>query len=369
MANGNQPAAARGNNPPAGMSAQEYADLRQTLKDDIMRDQQARGRLKLELPTFSGSKSPLEAQAFLRDAEGYREACGLGEAQLIQAVQFALRDEAKTWGSNLTLTSDLATMPWADYRVLFEARFGLTMSPSEKAKLTESLAQKAEESVRSFYDRCQSAELILLANNTIYQAQNNGQKTAMREQGICEKFLRGLREAGDLKGYVNGLAPMRGQNAISLREYYEAAIQKEQTITDRRKSTICEVSNAEETSDTHQVMEVQKRTDLSKIRCFRCSRMGHFRRDCKVRLDPGVSPGGGQGRPGAGRGWGSRAGGQGGQRFQPGFRSTGGWRRPGARVGAGGVNALETIRQAADALLEVAEGEQEDVEDQDHHFQ
>lgn len=344
-------------NPPAGMSAQEYEDLRRTLREDIIRDQQTRGRLKLELPTFSGAKSPLEAQAFLRDAEGYREACGLDEAQLIQAVQFALRDEAKTWGSNLALTANLTTTTWADYRRLFENRFGLTMSPSEKAKLTESLMQKAEESVRSFFDRCQSAELVLLAGNAIYQARNADDKRAMREQGICEKFLRGLREAGDLKGYVNSLAPRTGQQAITLMEYYEAAIQKEQTLSDRRKSgNVCEIE--EDTSEEAAITEIQKK-DMAKIKCYKCGRNGHFKRDCRVRTDPQRQGGRGfNSRPPNRGGWNQNRGSSNGWR---GGSSGGGFSGP--RMGRSNVSALEMIKQAADALLDEEATEKFDSEE------
>ena len=359
MAEDQQNAAAGGvRRRPAGMTEQEYTDLRRTLREDIIRDQQTRGRLKLELPTFSGAKSPLEAQAFLRDAEGYREACGLDEAQLIQAVQFALRDEAKTWGSNLALTANLTTTAWGDYRRLFENRFGLTMSPSEKAKLTESLTQKAEESVRSFFDRCQSAELVLLAGNAVYQARNNDDQKAMREQGICEKFLRGLREAGDLKGYVNSLAPRTGQQAITLMEYYEAAIQKEQTLTDRRRAgNICEIEN--EPGEEAAIAEIQKR-ELAKSRCFRCGKVGHFKRDCRVRVD--------QQRQ-AGRGFNPRFAGRGGGSWTPTRGSSNSWRR-GPRFGGNNVSALEMIRQAADALLdEETTGSMEDSNLKEEHFQ
>lgn len=111
----------------------------------------------------------------------------------------------------MALTKDLQKETWEEYKNAFESRFGLTMSPSEKAKLAESLAQKADESVRSFLDQCQSAELILAASNPIYVDSMEQVNKAMREQGACEKFLGGLREAGDLKSFVNSMAPAKGR--------------------------------------------------------------------------------------------------------------------------------------------------------------
>ena len=336
------------------LSPEQMQELTQAVAAEVNRaPQPQRGRLRLDLPTFSGAKGPLDAQGFLKDAEGYKEACGLNDGQAVQAVQFALRDVAKVWGANLAITTDLQTITWQDYKAQFERRFGLSMSPSEKAKLVEGLKQKPDESVKAFFDRCQSAELILAESNQIYRQADQPTKQRMREQGICDKFLRGLREAGDLKGAVNSMAPAQGRDTITMQEYYDAAVQKEQTLSDRRTGAtpLCTIAKAPETEKDLQakVEEVERRMaelqaprsrlDLSKTRCFGCNQLGHTVRFCRSRGQRGRSQGarGGRGR-GFGSGW-RRRGGQG-PAASPAY--------PGPRT----VGALEAMRAITDTLVD-----------------
>ena len=339
----------------ANLSQEQLRAVADQVAVEINRAQALKGRLKLDLPTFSGAKGPLDAQAFLKDAEGYKEACGLSDGQCVQAVQFALRDAAKVWGANLAMTVDLQTVSWENYKRYFEKRFGLSMSPSEKAKLVEGLKQKPEESVRAFYDRCQSAELVLAESNSIYRQANEDTKTRMREQGICDKFLRGLKEAGDLKGAVNSMAPAQGQEAVSLQEYYEAAIQKEQSLADKKSGlSVFALSQQADVgkSDMQSKMEdVEKKLaelqmgrgkfDLSKVRCFGCNQLGHTIRFCRAR-----GAGRGRGGPPTTRGGRGRFGGS--SRQRGGFRSG----SAGGFQSSRSVGALEALRAITDTLVE-----------------
>ena len=335
----------------------QLQDIKDRIVADLNRENRIKGRLKLDLPPFSGAKGPLDAQGFLRDAEGYKDACGLNDQQLIQAVQFALREEAKTWGANLALVDDLKTMSWEDYRTKFEKRFGLSMSPSEKAKLAEGLKQNSGESVRAFYDRCLSAELILAATNTMYQNADEDTKKQIREQGICDKFLRGLREDGELKSSVNSMAPAPGQTTVSLREYYEAAIQREQTLGDKKRGLLCELSDKDEAGSSQKVEEVQRprgegrpRPDYSKMKCFICNQLGHIARLCKDNVrQTGTRPRSNFGfQRGRGRGGYTQ------------FRGRGGSNGNFGRPRPANIHAIESaLREISDTLAEDAAWQQQ----------
>ena len=51
----------------------QYEEVKTRILNDLNQENRIKGRLKLDLPPFSGAKGPLDAQGFLRDAEGYKD--------------------------------------------------------------------------------------------------------------------------------------------------------------------------------------------------------------------------------------------------------------------------------------------------------
>lgn len=200
----------------------------------------AQQRCKLELKSFTGTETPLEARIWLRKVEAYGAVCRLNGEQLAQAVSFALSDRASLWYGTFEEGEDDRIEDWVTFRPLFENRFCRTLSSTEVSQLSLNLKQTAKETVDEFQDRCQEAQYLEEAglDAATKQAIPPEALQALHQNGVTIKFLNGLQDR--IREKVTN-----ADTAASLEDFLRAARRAESSIRDQRPN----VSNVFELQD------------------------------------------------------------------------------------------------------------------------
>jgi hypothetical protein len=151
--------------------------------------------VKLQLPKFDGTETPLQARVFMRKAEAFGAVLNYNGEQIAQAVCFALHGAASRWIGTYEEAEDPAIDDWDTLKDLFQERFCRPLSSTEISRLIKDLKQKENESVDEFHDRCQEIQYLQEASldQKVRSSIDNAAFAELHKEGVLQKFLNGLQ--------------------------------------------------------------------------------------------------------------------------------------------------------------------------------
>ena len=187
-------------------------------------------KARLVMPLFDGKGDARATIKFLELVDSYQTVTRLTDEETARAVPFALipGSTAETWYQNLKDDRPNDVAEWPALRARIIERFSPPLNPSQKGKVADALSQGAKEDVQSFLDRVRSAQKLI--NKGFPENMRTGNQAdsyrVHEEASIMEKFLRGLRMAGDFKEKVNSAA-----GCTTLAQYLTVAVTIEHNMT------------------------------------------------------------------------------------------------------------------------------------------
>jgi hypothetical protein len=314
--------------------------------------QAALNKARLVMPLFDGKGDARATKQFLELVDSYQTVTRLTDAETARAVSFSMipGSSAETWFQNLKDDEPVDVLNWPALRQHFVARFSPPLNPSEKGKVADCLLQGAKEDVYSFLDRCRAAQKLIFRDipDNMKTGANAASYTLHQNAAILEKFLRGLRTAGDFKEKVNS-AP----GCTTLAHFREAALNIEHNMAKNASALKASINaltaddgdeddlTTPQAGDTVEVAALRQR--LRNVRkgngggggktggggknagkkkgrdqsgpppspCWNCAETGHWNSDCpypkKQKKGAADGGGGGGGNQGQGQGQGKKS--------------------------------------------------------------
>ena len=117
---------------------------------------QATGAVRIEIPQFGGG-SPMDAMNFIREVDRMSSLGNLDEARTASMVISKLNGVAKEWYNVLAMRSQAGIDRWSTLKALLQARFLRKLNMAEVSKLYMGLHMRADEEVRDFRYRVETA--------------------------------------------------------------------------------------------------------------------------------------------------------------------------------------------------------------------
>lgn len=185
--------------------------------------------VKLQLPKFDGSETPLQARVFMRKAEAFGAVLNYSQAQIAQAVCFALNGAASRWIGTYEEGGDARIDEWDTLKPLFQERFCRPLSSTEISQLIRDLKQKDTEAVDEFHDRCHEVQYLKEASldPAVRAAIDDVAFDALHKEGVLQLFLNGLQPK-----YRDKVA--NDSTAASLEAFVRSARRAESSYRDSR---------------------------------------------------------------------------------------------------------------------------------------
>jgi hypothetical protein len=151
--------------------------------------------IKVQIPTFDGSESPLKAREFIACVDRQLNLAGnaLTDARMAQLVQDNLRGIAATWCANNNQEGLAAMNTWATLKPIFRLRFCAPLNMDQLTAMERALQQKPAETAVDFYERCRAYTLEVDANLT-QEEKDEATYPVSYHRRIAFKFAGGLRE-------------------------------------------------------------------------------------------------------------------------------------------------------------------------------
>ena len=166
-----------------------------------------------------------------------RTAAGWTDAQTAERAKLHVSGRARTWLQNQILAQTPGLDAWfpaiadgvrpANLRQLLMERFLQANTPSEQARLRQSLSQKQDEDVACFRDRVVAIQFVLDQN--LPTAFREDQKVAydlVHAEQVLTNFIVGLR--ADIATHVTTL------NVMTMADAFKAAVAYEQATTAKK---------------------------------------------------------------------------------------------------------------------------------------
>jgi hypothetical protein len=268
------------------------------------------------IPKWSGTEKSVPLADFFESIESTARVGNWTETDKIQIAILKLTDSAKSFYSgNLELHSPDIT--WENFKVQFQKRFRDVHTDQFHFIQLQTARQKRDETPQEFADRCRS-----LAQKTVPKV----------EDPVLQKFHFDQAQRMLLAAYVSGLVGNPGQQvrfrmpktleeavqiAVTVHEaeaqekrdaafYFTPRITCENCGKFGHSSAQCRLNfrransdfRAAASSQRDKPLKQQSRRTLSErnarvkseVRCYNCSKLGHFSRDCFKKKQENQTP-------------------------------------------------------------------------------
>ena len=151
------------------------------------------GAVKTTLVSFDGKGSALDAWSWLQQAKVVKAMSGFNNARSGSMFVSALTGEAKQWFSMLLLKGTQNVTDWETIVPLFEAQYVTQLPLSFVDKLMDDLHQRASESCKAFFVRCDMA--FLAGEFSMTDAERAAEAhVATRDRNVKFAIWKGLRQ-------------------------------------------------------------------------------------------------------------------------------------------------------------------------------
>ena len=288
----------------------------------------------VSLPEFFGDLTvdSISAKAWTNLVDRAKTISAWSEEKTVQFAQFVLRDKAAIWLQNLIDANSADLNTWEAFKKLFLERFHIKRTISEQAQLREGLKLNKNETVATFYDRCESTQYII--DEATWELTDD--EAALAARKTAHKKAVELAFISGLPPHIRELLVL--EDTTTLDKLRDLALRAESAQRDKDKT----FRKVETTSITSTMASNAIRTNRGNTRgfisgtrrgfsngrgttrpssaqpCFKCNSPNHWHLDCPTgQYRPQNSYNANRGRA-YGRGQGTRGRGRGGaNRFPP----------------------------------------------------
>ena len=212
------------------------------------------------------------------------------------AACMRLSEKALTWlDSQKKLKIDHASGTWENFKTNFLERFKPRDDTVKASEAIADLRQKSGEDAATFYDRV--VLCVELKNKPGFTDDQRNQHwyAGVRDTDIYTLMCSGLNDS--LRKAVMGSAnpPKNAKDLRKMAIETEAAFAARHSINELEESSNGNVNNESDNNVPNGVSEDGKRIEKleqelaaikKEVRCYRCNKIGHIRRECTEKLSP-----------------------------------------------------------------------------------
>ena len=149
----------------------------------------------VQIPEFFGDskKDTLSSRAYINQVEACQKLSNWTDEQTASFTLLRFRNNCASWANNQISLDPTAFSTWPKLKKAFSDRFTIKRTLAELAFLKNSLVMTENESVRDFYDRVVSCQLILDEDWEELRADADAAEKTAYERAKKEAHNRGVR--------------------------------------------------------------------------------------------------------------------------------------------------------------------------------
>ena len=255
---------------------------------------------RLNMPEFAGNDGntdsvvSMQAEAFLDKYNNWAGACAYTDQRKAQAFTNALTKDAKAWLLKTTRKKVIDVNNWTALTDAFKARFIRRLAPHYIATEMSKLAQRPNEAVATFFDRCELAQTLLDSDWNTPQVPNNLDAAAIATYNTAwNTACRTISDKLTLHHFLRNLRPdisarlASCTNLTTVQEHVDAAEKIHASLRETRKAAnhMAAIETAEVSATN---AKPQRRTQKKSSPpppgyvCRLCQIKGHWIYECKL---------------------------------------------------------------------------------------
>ena len=206
-------------------------------------------------PPFSGSSSDTYSPSlWLNNLDNLGECSKWSDDQRLKGALLSLQGAAGIWRETESQLSPVSFATWAAFKTAFLERFQPSTTAVEAVKLVSNLRQKADESVRDFFDRVN--HMVIMSCQDALKKEKEAWGAAHQEER--SKGFESAQQHFISANFVNGLRP-------AIRSLVEAKFSSITDRTDLLKAAVeAEVASNSTSTETRRIMALE--TEIAALR-------------------------------------------------------------------------------------------------------